>query len=518
MIARLVLVLAAPMLLSSGCGKPKKQPTSIPPSAPAELTTPETADEVDEDEGDEGFGSPSTPSGNPSSKQATPKAAPSEPAKAPEGGAPPAWAKTAATKIAAHSKGKTRAWDRLAELSDRFGPRPAGSKALEQAIDWSVDTMRKDGLADARREKVMIPNWRRGKESLRVVAPTDRELTVLGLGGTVGTKGTLHAKLLVVSSLEELDERATEAKGKVVLVNQVMPPYDHAKDDSGYGTAVKPRGEGASRAAKHGAVGLLIRSVTAVSLDTPHTGAMRYTDGVAKIPAAAVTHEGAQLLSRLAARGPVEIKLQLGATQGKDVPSGNAIAELQGREKPEEVVVIGGHIDSWDVGDGASDDGAGCVMAMEAALILKELGLVPRRTIRVVLFTNEEYGLRGGKAYFDAHKGEKHAAAIESDSGAGAPRGFGIASDDAKILAGVMRFAPLFAPLGANQIGKGWGGADISPLTEQGVLSLSLRPDTSHYFDLHHSPADTVDKIDPDHLQRNAAALALMAYILAERE
>jgi Zn-dependent M28 family amino/carboxypeptidase len=519
MIARLVLVLATPMLLSSGCGKPKKQPGSIPPSAPTELTSPDLpdadADDAD-DEGDDddGFG----PSKQPS---AVPSATPKEPAKtAPpaETGPPPAWAKTAATKIAAHAKGKRRAWDRLAELSDLFGPRPAGSKALEQAIDWSLATMQADGLAQVRREKVMIPNWKRGRESLQVSAPIDRELTVLGLGGTVGTKGTLRAKLLVVSSLDDLDKRGAEAKGKVVLVNQPMPIYDHVRDDSGYGTAVKPRSEGAMRAAKHGAVGLLIRSVTAVSLDTPHTGAMRYEDGVKKIPAAAVTHEGAELLSRLAARGPVEIKLQLGATQGKDVPSANAIAELVGREKPEEIVVIGGHIDSWDVGDGASDDGSGCVMAMEAALMLKELGLVPRRTIRVVLFTNEEYGLRGGKAYFDAHKDEKHAAAIESDSGAGAPQGFGIASDDAKVLAGVTRFASLFTPLGASKIGKGWGGADISPLTEQGVLSLSLRPDTSRYFDVHHSPADTVEKIDPDHLQRNAAAFALMAYILAERE
>lgn len=516
MIARLVLVLAAPMLLSSGCGKPKKQPASIPPAAPAELTTPASAaeEEEEEDDGeDEGFGEPSAP------KKATPTTTPSEtaPAKS-ETGAPPAWAKAAATKIAAHAKGKRRAWDRLAELSDNFGPRPAGSKALEQAIDWSIAQMKADGLTNARREKVMIPNWRRGKESLRVAAPIDRELTVLGLGGTVGTKGTLRAKLLVITSLDELEKRALDVKGKIVLVNQVMPPYDHEKDESGYGTAVRPRGEGASRAAKLGAVGLLIRSVTAVSLDTPHTGAMRYEDGVAKIPAAAVTHEGAELLARLAKRGPVEVKLQLGATQGKDVPSGNAIAELKGREKPEEIVVIGGHIDSWDVGDGASDDGAGCVMAMEAARILEELDLVPRRTIRVVLFTNEEFGLRGGKAYFEAHKGDKHVAAIESDSGAGAPRGFGIASADAKILAGVTRFAPLFEPLGADKIGRGWGGADISPLTEQGVLSLSLKPDTSHYFDLHHSPADTVDKIDPDHLQRNAAAFALMAYILAERD
>lgn len=515
MSATRVLVLAALGLFPSSCGKPRAQPASIPPSAPTELTSPVLPDDVheeeDDDEGDDGFGPPSA-------KPVTPPAT-KPPAKAPiASGPPPSWAQQAATKLTAHAKGKRRAWDRLAEVADRFGPRPPGSKALEGAIDWSVDTMRKDGLSDARREKVMVPNWQRGKESLRVVAPTARELRVLGLGGTVGTKGTLRAKLLVVSNLDELDARAAEAKGKIVLVNLEMPPYDHAKDDSGYGTAVRPRGEGASRAAKHGAVGLLIRSVTAVSLDTPHTGAMRYEDDVRKIPAAAVTVEGAEFLARMAARGPVEIGLQLGARTLPDAPSANAIAELRGREKPEEIVVIGGHIDSWDVGDGSSDDGAGCVMAMEAALMLKELGLVPKRTIRVVLFTNEEYGLRGAKAYFAAHGQEKHVAAIESDSGAGAPRGFGVASEDPAIVAGVTRFAPVFKGLGASDIGKGWGGADISPLMDNGVLGLSLRPDGSHYFDLHHSPADTVDKIDPDHLQRNAAAFALMAYILAERD
>lgn len=513
MSAHRVLALATVALLSSGCGKPRAQPASIPPAAPNELTSPqgedaeeEEADEDDGDAADDGFGAPASK---------TPAAPATKPA---DTGPPPAWASKAAAALAAHAKGKRRAWDRLAELADSFGPRPAGSKALEDAIDWSIDKMRADGLTDARREKVMVPNWRRGKESLRVVGPNGRDLRLLGLGGTVGTRGTLRAKLMVVADLDELDKRGAEAKGKIVLVNLKMPPFDHHKDESGYGTAVRPRGEGASRAAKHGAVGLLIRSVTAVSLDTPHTGAMRYADDVPKIPAAAVTIEGAEYLARMAARGPVELALSLGAKTLPDAPSGNAIAEIRGREKPEEVVVIGGHIDSWDVGDGSSDDGAGCVMAMEAARMLAELKLVPRRTIRVVLFTNEEYGLRGAKAYFEAHGKEKHVAAIESDSGAGAPQGFGVASEDPAVVAGVARFAPVFKALGADDIDKGWGGADISPLMEAGVLGLSLRPEGSRYFDLHHSPADTVDKIDPDHLQRNAAAFALMAYILAERE
>lgn len=515
------LLVCALLVTPSACGKKRAQPGGIPPSAPTELTTPEapaadeegtgkhapTPEELGEDE-DGDFDSVSAPATKPSApKPSAPKTS----------AAAPKWAEDAAKKIAAHAKGKRSAWDRLAEMTDRFGARPSGSQALEQAIDWSVATMKADGLANVRREKVMVPHWVRGRETLSVVAPFARELTVLGLGGTVGTKGPLRAKLVVVSDLDELDKRAADVKGKIVLINQVMPQYDHDRHDSGYGTAVRPRGEGAIRAAKHGAVAVLIRSVTATSLETPHTGAMRYEDGVKKIPAAALTHEGADLLARQAARGPVELRLALGARTLPDAVSANAIAEIPGREKPEEVVVIGGHIDSWDVGTGASDDGAGCVMAMEAARMLTELKLVPKRTIRVVLFTNEEFGLRGAQAYFDAHGKEVHVAAIESDSGAGAPHGFGVAGDDKAALAGVQRYAALFEPLGASAIAKGWGGADISPLTKAGVLSLSLQPDGSKYFDLHHSPADTVDKIDPDHIQRNAAAFALMAYVLAER-
>lgn len=520
---RHLLVLALVALVPGGCAK-RVPPGAIPPTAPVELTEPDVdEDGIDDDvepiegEGaapaasdDDGFGAPAdAKSGG---------GAPAKPAAPAAGGPTPKWAQAAATKIAGHAKGKRSAWDRLATMVDRFGARPSGSRSLEQAIDWAVETMRSDGLANARREPVMVPHWQRGKESLVALTPTPRTLRLLGLGGTVGTKGTLRAPLMVVGDLDELDRRATEAKGKIVLVNQKMPPYDHERDESGYGTAVRPRSEGASRAAKHGAVALLIRSVTAVSLDNPHTGAMRYDDAVPKIPAAAVTIEGAEFLARTAARGPVTMQLSMGAKRLPDARSGNAIAELVGREKPDEVVVIGGHIDSWDVGDGASDDGAGCVMAMEAARILKELELTPRRTIRVVLFTNEEFGLRGGKAYFEAHGKEPHVAAIESDSGAGAPQGFGVAGKDQAPVTALQRFAPLFASLGASDIEAGWGGADISPLTEAGVLSLSLRPDGSRYFDVHHSPADTIDKIDPDHIQRNAAAMALMAYILAERE
>lgn len=423
----------------------------------------------------------------------------------------------AADELTAAARGRTRAWELLGVLADSFGHRLSGSRALERAIDWSIEQMKRDGLERARREKVMVPRWVRGAERARVVAPIERDLVLLGLGGTVGTGGRpLRGEIAVVESLDEIARRGEALRGKIVVINQAMPAFDHEHHHSGYGETVKIRSSGASEAAKVGAKAVLIRSVTANSLRSPHTGAVRYAEGVPKIPAAALTLEDAELLARLARRGAATVELSLGAKTLPDSESANAIAELRGRELPDEIVVIGGHIDSWDVGDGSTDDGAGCIMAIEAAAMLKELGLVPRRTIRVVLFTNEENGLRGGLAYHAAHGQERHAAAIESDSGAGAPRGFGVGGTPEQV-AEIQRYAPLFEGLGAGLIEAGGGGADISPLMKQGVLGLSLQPDGSAYFDLHHSPADTFDKIDPDHIQRNAAALALMAYILAER-
>jgi carboxypeptidase Q len=425
----------------------------------------------------------------------------------------------AATKLIGLADADTRAWERLAYISDTYGHRLSGSRTLEQTIDWAVETMAADGLSNARREKVMVPHWVRGQESAEILGPNARPLPVLGLGMTVGTpRAGITAEVVVVANLDELDTRAAELKGKIVVINQPMPDYDHDLHDAHYGTTVQIRSHGASRAAAHGAKAVLIRSVTANSLRTLHTGALNYDPDLPKIPAAAITPEDAEWFMRTAARGQtIKVKLQLGAKHLPDAESANAVAELVGRELPDEIVVIGGHIDSWDVGDGSTDDGSGCLMAMEAALMLKELGLIPRRTIRVVLFTNEENGLRGGKAYHEAHKHEVHAAGIESDSGSGAPWGFGIGDEQAQLDA-FLPYAPLFEPLGAGTFVIGGGGADISPLMKDGMLGIAVRPDTSGYFDLHHSPADTIDKIAPFHLERNAAAMALMAYILAERE
>lgn len=488
------LVLCASLASPVACGGKASPPAAIPPAPPASvLAELEIAPDDEQDEGDD-------------DEAALAKVE------------LPAWMHDAARKITAHADGKTRAWDRLAYVADRFGHRLSGSKALEDTIDWAVATMAADGLANARREPVMVPHWVRGKESLRVLGERGRELRMLGLGMSVGTKGPLRGELVVVPSVDVLERGEADVKGKIVLIDQRMPPFDHERQESGYGTAVQGRARGAILAGKLGAKAVLVRSVTAESLDSPHTGALQYEDGAPKIPAAAVTLEGAEYLVRQAAQGKVQLELRMGAKLLPDARSGNAIAELRGRERPEEVVVIGGHIDSWDVGDGSTDDGSGCLMAMEAALMLHELGLVPRRTIRVVLFTNEENGLRGSKAYFEAHGQEPHVGAIEADSGAGAPLGLDVASKDEAVVRPLADLSPLFVGLGASTIEPGWGGADIAPLTEAGVLSLSVRPNGARYFDLHHSPADTIDKIDPAHLQKNAAAMALMAYILAERE
>ncbi len=410
------------------------------------------------------------------------------------------------------------AWERLAFMADEFGTRLSGSDGLEETIDWAVATMEADGLANARREAVMVNRWERGAESATVVRPRKKALYMLGLGNSVGTpRRGVKAEVVLVPDVAAIDRLGEAAKGKIVAVTQAMPAYDYEHDTSHYGEAVQPRIHAASRAAKLGAKAVLIRSVTATNYRLPHTGTLRYAEDAPKIPAAALSPEDMMYLQRVAQRDQkIEVLLKMEARNLPDRESANAVAELPGRTHPEEVVVIGCHLDAWDVGDGAHDDGAGCMMAMEAARVLKALGIQPARTIRVVLFTNEENGGAGGRGYFEAHKQEPHVAAIEADSGSFAPKGFGVGASQEDVDA-LSPYAPLFEELGAAQFTVGGGGADIAPLVNNGVLGVAVRPEGSEYFDLHHSPADTVDKVSPEHLQRNAMAMALMALILAER-
>ncbi|HTJ45581.1 MAG TPA: M20/M25/M40 family metallo-hydrolase [Kofleriaceae bacterium] len=427
-----------------------------------------------------------------------------------------------AAKIIAAARGSDAAYKKLQFLTDHIGNRLSGSPQLDQAIAWAQKAMTDDGL-DVHTEKVMVPHWVRGAEAGAIVAPIQRDMVVLGLGGTVATpKGGLTAPVVVVTSWDELKAKGDQVKGKIVLYDVEMPAYDPVENNTHYGDVVPFRWAGASQAAKLGAVAVLVRSVTHHSLRTPHTGAMGYEDKVPKIPALAVTPEDATLLHRLADEGEVKVHVLTSGKTLPDAPSANVIAELKGREKPDEIVVIGGHIDSWDVGQGAHDDGAGITTCMQALATIKALGLQPRRTIRVVLFTNEENGLRGGKGYADAHKDElpKTVAALESDLGAFPPNGFQITAPEAsrdRVIARVTDLASLLGELDATHvIAREHGGADVEPMAPAGVVVGDLDVRAATYFDYHHTPADTLDKIDPKVLADDVATVAVFAYVIAD--
>jgi hypothetical protein len=423
----------------------------------------------------------------------------------------------AAMRLAAASDAAPRlAWDRLVDLVDGHGSRITGSRALEDALRSAEKEMRRDGLVNVRLEPVQVPHWVRGEETARIVKPFPRPFRVLALGGSVGTGGTLRAPLVAFDGLDALRARTESLAGTIVLVNHVMKPYDEARDDPGYLEGVQARLFAASAAARLGAAAVLVRSVTATSLATLHTGALDYAKDVAKIPAAAVTIEDAEMLMRLVAEGRVEIELALGAHQLADAPSANAIGEIRGRTHPDEIVLLGAHMDSWDVGPGASDDAAGCVAVMEAMRLLETSGLVPNRTIRAVLYTAEEYGLAGAKDYHRRHRQERHVAAFETDFGMGAPDAIGVGGGP-EALQAMMPFLPAFDRLGIRRFRDRAYGADVAPIVREGAAAFSLLPDGRHYFDTHHTAADTLDKIRPEDLRRNATAIALLAYALAIR-
>jgi len=414
----------------------------------------------------------------------------------------------AARRIVAAATADHRAWERLGELVDRFGNRLSGSVALEKAHDWILAGMAEDGLRNVRGEPVMVPHWVRGRESLELLLPRAKQMRMLGLGGSVATPpGGVRGEVLVVSSFADLEARADEARGRIVLFD--VPFTD-------YGATVQYRSGGAVAAARAGAVASLIRSVGPESMQNPHTGGMRYEEGVERIPHAAITLEDAAMLHRMQERGErIEVLLRMEARTLPDAQSRNVMGELVGSELPEEVVVLGGHTDSWDVGQGAMDDGGGVVAAWEAVRLLGELGLRPRRTIRVVGWTNEENGTRGGRQYAADHAGERHVLAIESDGGVFAPLGFGFGGSDAAYEI-VKEIGTLLEGVGAGAVTRGGGGADIGPLMETGVPGMGLEVDGTRYFWYHHSDADTLDKLDPDELARCVAALAVMAYVVAD--
>jgi len=416
-----------------------------------------------------------------------------------------------ATRLIKAATADDFAWQRLAELTDTYGSRLSGSDNLGRAIVWAAETMKKDGLENVRTEKVMVPKWTRGRESAEIVDPPRHVLPILGLGGSVATPpGGLEAEVLVVESFNELRMRAADAKGRIVLFNQAF---------TNYADTVSYRTGSARAAAQAGAVGVLVRSVGPVGLRTPHTGSFQYQADLPQIPAAAISGEDANRIARTTARGrKVRVHLYLEGRSEGDAESANVVAEIRGRERPEEIVVLGGHLDSWDVGAGASDDGVGCVITWEALRLMKKLGIQPRRTVRLVLWTNEENGTRGAAAYAEryAATATSHVFALEADSGVFEPARFGFSGSlSARNM--IRDITSLLSPLNLAETISGGGGADIDPIAQAGrAPTMAYMGDPTRYFTIHHTPADTVERIAPEEVSKGAAAIAVVIYVIAE--
>jgi hypothetical protein len=431
----------------------------------------------------------------------------------------------------------------LTYLCDHVGKRLSGTPQLNTAVEWGADLMRKAGLQNVTVQPVMVPRWVRGSESGAMMykgqaGPITRPLHMLGLGMSVGTPaGGITAPVVFVPSFDALDAMTPEQlKGRIVVYN----PGWH-----GYGVNTQYRTYGASRAAAKGAVAMLVRSATGLAMQIPHTGTLVYDAKQPKIPAAAISVEDALMIERLCKEGPVTVHLQMDAHMEADVQAGNVMGEIVGGDHPEQVVSIGGHLDSWDVGQGAQDDGSGIMAAYEAVTLIHKLGLKPKRTIRLVFWVNEENGGAGGRAY-RTMVGEKigdQVAAIEMDEGAEKPLGMGygsaggprrprtaaaaparsadlnaMSSEVQQSMSVMQDIVSMLGPIGTDTVSPGGGGSDIEPLTADGVPALSPRTTGAHYFDWHHTEADTLDKVDPVEFKKNAAMLSVVAYVLADMD
>lgn len=440
-------------------------------------------------------------------------AAPPEPAAT----LPPALAQTAG-ELRSKALLSPLAFSLLRSLVTEVGHRMAGSPQDARAVEWARARLSELGFDRVWTEPATVPHWVRGENTGAITAPFPQEVVLLALGGSVATPDEgLEAEVLRTTSLAEVEalpERA--AAGKIVFIDERM---ERTRDATGYRKAVAKRGGGASAAAKKGAIAVLIRSAGTSTARVAHTGGVRYAEDVPKIPAASLSNADADVLeAQLERGGPVRFRLRLTTRTLPDAQSASVIAELRGREKPEEIVLLGAHLDSWDAGQGAQDDGAGCAITMAAAHLIGELPARPRRTVRVVLFANEEYGLSGARAYAEAHAAElgKHVAAVEADLGAGKVwvMESGVAEPD---LPKVEALAALLAPLGITAGGnEGGGGADLRPLVPARVPLFSLEQDVTRYFDLHHTANDTLAEVDPEGLKQNVAAYATWAYAVAE--
>ena len=408
------------------------------------------------------------------------------------------------------------AWDFVESLTVEVGSRPAGSEGDKRAVVWAQNRLRALGFQNVRAEPVEVPHWVRGHAEGEIVHPFPHAMVVAALGGSIGTpEGGIEAEVWEVPSLEDLEKAEPAAvEGKIIFINRRMR---RTQSGAGYGEAVVGRGRGAAVAAGLGAVAVVIRSIGTDNDRIAHTGGMRYAEGVRRIPAAALSNPDADLLAAALQRGPVRFRLELGCRDLPPEMSANVIGEIVGSEKPEEIVLLAAHLDSWDLGLGAVDDGSGCAIVADAARLVGQLG-TPRRTLRVLLAANEEFGLSGARAYAEKYAAtlDQHVVAMEADFGAGrvwayrskvGPSGEPLARDLAKVL----------APLDIEyQDQPARGGADLIPLGPARVPLFDLAQDGTLYFDIHHTINDTLDKVDPEALRQNVAAYATAALVASE--
>ena len=409
----------------------------------------------------------------------------------------------------------------LEDLCKNIGPRLSGSEGAERAVAWAKEVMEGYGFDRVYLQEVMVPHWERGgPEQVRIVNVDEGmiELSALAIGGSVPTAPVgLTAPVVVVHSLEEVEELGREAvEGKIVFYNRRFDQTVIATGP-GYGGAVDQRTAGPSQAARFGAVGVVIRSAGSDFGDAPHTGGLRYLEDVERIPAAALGYQSADRLERALEEQPeAMLYMRLDSKWHPDALSHNVIGEIRGSERPDEIILVGGHLDSWDVSEGAHDDGAGVVHSIGVLRTFQELGIRPRHTIRAVLFMNEENGLRGGLKYAEVAKetGEKHLIALESDAGGFSPRGFGVTADD-DVIERFRSWLPLFPQNTISYINKGGGGADIGPLRrETGTPTIGFIPDSQRAFDYHHAPTDVFEAVNRRELELGGASIATLIYLI----
>lgn len=424
-------------------------------------------------------------------------------------------------KIYDEALAKGQSYEMLEHLCTKIGPRLSGSPGAAAAVEWSRQVMQAYGFDSVWLQPVMVPHWVRGKKEIGRIVNSKKlgseAVNICALGGSVGTgAGGVLANVVEVKTWDELKQLGEKGvKGKIVFFNRPMDPKLIPMFSS-YGGAVDQRANGASEAAKLGAIGVIVRSMGVNLEDYPHTGSLRYALNVPKIPAVAIATRHAEVLSELL-KDDKDLKFyfETYCETLPDAPSFNVIGELKGTERPDEIIVVSGHLDSWDLGQGAHDDGAGCVQSIEVLRIFKAIGYRPKRTIRAVMFMNEENGLRGGVEYANQAKlkNEKHIAAIESDRGGFTPRGFTVPTQ-AKAKEKVRSWKPLLEPYGLSDFAQEGGGADISPLAPQGVPLMGYLPDSQRYFNFHHTAEDTFDKVDKRELELGAAAMAAIIYLI----